>query len=146
MPMTEAVTIRRAGRADIPACAAVASDWVEETGWMPRLHSVAELEGHIRAAFDAREIWVIGTPVAAYMSVDPEAGHIGALYCRTRGQGWGKAFLDKAKEGRDRLSLNTHVPNRAAQRFYAREGFFETGRRMPAPPETVEELRMEWRR
>ena len=145
--MTDAAPeIRRAERADIPACAAVASDWILETDWMPSLHSREELEGHIRDAFDTREIWVIGAPVAAYMSVDPVAGHIGALYCRTRGQGWGKAFLDQAKEGRDHLSLNTHAPNEAAQRFYAREGFVEVGRRMPVPPEIVKEVRMEWRR
>ena len=140
------IEIRRATEADIPACASVASDWIDETGWMPRIHSREDLEGHIRTAFPEREIWVIGQPVQAYMSVDPEAGHIGALYCRERGQGWGKAFLDKAKEGRDSLSLNTHVPNDAAQRFYAREGFVETGRRMPVPPELVMEMRMEWKR
>ncbi|WP_010138460.1 GNAT family N-acetyltransferase [Oceanicola sp. S124] len=140
------IEIRRATEADIPACAAVASDWIDQTDWMPRSHSLEDLEGHIRSAFPDREIWVIGQPAQAYMSVDPEAGHIGALYCRERGQGWGKAFLDKAKEGRDSLSLNTHMPNDAAQRFYAREGFVETGRRMPVPPELVMEICMEWKR
>ncbi|EEE36314.1 hypothetical protein RKLH11_147 [Rhodobacteraceae bacterium KLH11] len=37
------------------------------------------------------------------------------------------------------------MPNRAAQRFYRREGFVEVGTEPPAPPDTVPVIRMEWR-
>ncbi|MEX0367711.1 MAG: N-acetyltransferase family protein [Ruegeria sp.] len=141
--MTE-TGIRRAKIEDVPACARVISTWMDETDWMPPELPQKELEALIREAFPAREIWVAGDPVDCYMSVDPEAGKVGALYCLRTGQGIGKRLLDKAKEGRQSLWLTTHEPNRDAQRFYRREGFVEAGYLPPEPPETLPVIRMEW--
>ncbi|WP_353471225.1 GNAT family N-acetyltransferase [Salipiger sp. H15] len=138
--------MRRATEADIPACAAVVNGWIDATAWFPRVHSAEEVEGFLREAFPEREIWVIGDPVEGYLSVDPGAGKVGALYCARSGAGLGKALMDKAKEGRDRLFLHTHVANEAARRFYAREGFVEAGAVDPEPPHESPELRMEWAR
>lgn len=99
----------------------------------------------ILEAFPAREIWVSGDPVDCYMSIDPKAQKIGALYCLRTGQGVGKRLLDQAKAGRDFLWLTTHEPNLAAQKFYRREGFVATGTGPPTPPETLAVIRMEWR-
>ncbi len=137
---------RRARPGDVPAISGVINGWIDATGWMPRVHAHETIEGVIRDAFDRREIWVVGEPVEGYVSVDPETGRIGALYCRRTGAGLGKALLDAAKDGRERLMLHTHDPNHAARRFYAREGFVETGTHVPEPPETVTEIVMEWRR
>ncbi|MFN3144736.1 MAG: GNAT family N-acetyltransferase [Paracoccaceae bacterium] len=137
---------RRALPDDVPAIAGVINGWIDATDWLPRVHSAAEIEGFIRTAFDLREIWVVGDPVEGYVSVDPETARVGALFCRRTGAGLGKALLDAAKAGRDRLVLHTHDPNQAARRFYAREGFVETGTHVPEPPDTVLEIVMEWQR
>jgi GNAT superfamily N-acetyltransferase len=136
---------RRAGPDDVPAIAAVVNGWIDATPWMPRVHSPDVIEGFVREALPKRVIWVIGEPVAGYLSLDPEESRVAALYCARTGAGLGKALMDRAKEGRSFLMLWTHVPNLAAQRFYRREGFVETGRAEPEPPETVPEIRMEWR-
>jgi GNAT superfamily N-acetyltransferase len=136
---------RRAVEADIPAIAAVVNGWIDATPWLPRLHAPQAIEAIVRAAFPDREIWVIGDPVVAYLSLDPKAGRIAGLYCARPGEGHGRALIEAAKRGRSALTLSTHVPNVGAQRFYRREGFVETGRVDPEPPETVPEIVMEWR-
>ncbi|MEM6659088.1 MAG: GNAT family N-acetyltransferase [Pseudomonadota bacterium] len=137
--------IRRATLDDVAACAGIISAWVAQTRWMPEDLPEDRLADLIRDAFPDREIWVAGDPVDCYMSVDPVAQKVGALYCRRTGQGLGKQFLDLAKQGREFLWLTTHVPNTAAQRFYTREGFVIAGTEPPTPPETLPVIRMEWR-
>ncbi|MEX0306839.1 MAG: GNAT family N-acetyltransferase [Ruegeria sp.] len=137
--------IRKATLDDVAACARVVWTWLDETEWMPEDLPQQQLEDLIREAFPKRDIWVSGDPVDCYMSVDPVEKKIGALYCLRTGEGMGKTFLDKAKEGRDYLWLTTHVPNTGAQRFYRREGFVATGTEPPVPPDTVPVIRMEWR-
>lgn len=136
--------IRRAVREDVPACARVIHDWAAQTDWMTEELPAEQLATLILDAFDAREIWVAGDPVDCYMSLDPEQKKIGALYCARTGQGIGKAFVNRAKDGRDFLWLTTHVPNTAAQRFYRREGFDLVAEEPPVPPDTVPVYRMEW--
>lgn len=150
MPMTDQfesapIGIRRALREDIPAMAQIVCDWENEVDYMPGGADPAKLAELIDQAFDARQIYVVGAPVSGYMSVDPEAAKIGAIYLRERGRGQGKTMLDLAKQGRDFLFLHTHLPNTAAHRFYHREGFETTA---ALPPESDGEpgiLRMEWR-
>jgi len=138
--------IRRASADDIPAMAAVVNAWIDGTPWMPRTHSEDEIKGFIRDAFPVRDMWVTGDPVDGYMSLDVETAKIGALYLMRTGAGIGRAMVDIAKEGRDFVWLSTHKPNVAAQRFYAREGFVPVAEIRAEPPETVSEIRMEWRR
>ena len=126
--------------------AAVVNAWIDGTPWMVRVHSLEALEGFIRDAIPVREIWVAGDPVCAYLSCDAEASKVAALYSGKPGEGYGKALMDRVKEGRDYLWLHTHEPNEVAQRFYRREGFIEVSRHAPEPPEVTREVRMEWRR
>lgn len=137
--------IRRAGPEDAAACARIVRGWVVGTEWMPELHSVEDLTAMIVEALPGREIWLAGDPPEGYISVNPETGHVGALYTSRQGAGLGRALLDRAKEGRDRLRLFTHEPNTAAQRFYRREGFEEVGRN-PEGVDGLPEIIMEWRR
>lgn len=139
-----AETIRRAVVGDVSACARVIYNWASQTDWMPDELPVEELATLIHEAFDSREIWVAGDPVDSYMSIDPAQCKIGALYCSRTGQGIGKRFVAKAKQGRTHLWLTTHKPNQAAQRFYRREGFEVTAEEPPVPPDTVPVYRMEW--
>ncbi|MFC4731788.1 GNAT family N-acetyltransferase [Salipiger abyssi] len=141
------LTPRRAGPEDVPGIAAVLNRWIDETPWYPRAHAPEVLEGFIGEALPDREIWVLGDPIEGYLSLDPETGCVGALYCARTGAGCGKALMDEAKRGRDFLWLHTNAPNLRAQKFYRREGFRQVGGEIaPEPPETVPELRMEWHR
>ncbi len=137
--------LRRAIPDDIPACAHILATWMSKTDWMPEELPEHELEALIREAFPNREIWVAGDPVDCYMSLDPKDCKVGALYCLRTGEGIGKQLLDQAKAGRDYLWLTAHDPNKAAQKFYRREGFEATGTEPPTPPETLPVVRMEWR-
>ena len=138
---------RPATRADVPAMAAIVVAWEGAQDWLPDPPRPETIAGYIDAAFDAREIRVLGDPARAYASVDPQAEKLVALYCARPGQGDGKRLLDAAREGRDFLWLTTHAPNTAAHRFYAREGFVMAGELPPEPPhEDVPLYRMEWRR
>jgi len=143
--MNEAMDIRRAGPNDVAGCAAVANDWIDRTEWLPRVHSHKMVEGFVRDGLRKREIWVVCDPIEGYLSFNPEEQQIGALFCRRTGEGLGKALMDRVKEGRRYLQLWTHVPNTSAQRFYVREGFVPCEEADAEPPETVRELRMEWR-
>ena len=143
--MTE-VVVRRAVEADVPAMAQIVCDWEAATDWMPSPYAPEEIAGFIREAMPEREIWVAeGQPIEGYLSFDPTVSRVGGLYCRKTGAGVGKALMDRAKEGQDFVWLTTHEPNEAAQRFYRREGFVEVSRHDAEPPNTVREVRMEWR-
>ncbi len=92
-----------------------------------------------------RELWVIGAPVAGYLSFDVEDRLIAGLYTALPGSGHGKALVDAVKEGRDFIHLWTHEPNVQAHRFYHREGFVTVERNAEGRGDGVPELRMEWR-
>lgn len=136
---------RRATIADAPACVAIIRAWVETTDWMPDPPSDAKLLRAFEVGIPMREFWVSGSPVLAYLSLDPLESLIHGLYSAAPGAGHGKALLDQVKQGRDFLQLWTHEPNTAAQRFYKREGFSVVERKAEGRGDGVPELRMEWR-
>lgn len=125
--------IRRAQPTDAGAVAAILSQFIDTTDWMPRLYSRAEELSFAGTMVDRG--WVIvaepadqGSGIAGFMALD--AGFIHALYVaqECRGQGVGQRLLDAAKADAARLELNTFQANAGAQRFYARAGFREVGR------------------
>ena len=125
--------IRRAQPTDAGAVAAILSQFIDTTDWMPRLYSRAEELSFAGTMVDRG--WVIvaepadqGSGIAGFMALD--AGFIHALYVaqECRGQGVGQRLLDAAKAHEARLELNTFQANAGAQRFYARAGFREVGR------------------
>ena len=141
-------TVPRLGHvADAAACAAIVRGWLDATPWMPGGGpSLKELTEAIAEGIPKREFWVIGDPVAGYASVEAEIAHIHGLYTAQPGSGFGKALVDRVKEGRDFVQLWTHEPNTAAHRFYHREGFVTVERKAEGRGDGVPELRMEWRR
>ncbi|MBM2577542.1 GNAT family N-acetyltransferase [Jannaschia sp. Os4] len=140
------LTLRRAEADDAPACAKIVRDWLGSIDWMPDPPAMEVIEAMMREGFPEREAYVaerLGT-VVGYVSLDPDSDHIRGLYVAEPGGGVGRALVERVKEGRDRLTLNTHAPNADAHRFYAREGFAkvsdETG------SDGIPEHRMEWTR
>jgi ribosomal protein S18 acetylase RimI-like enzyme len=144
MSMPDPAPIRRATAADGPACAAILDQWINATPWMPQRFTRAELAAMLSEGLPKREAWVIGDPVAGYLSLDPAENHIWGLYVGQRGQGLGRRLVDTAKTGRTHLQLNTHLPNTRAHAFYARQGFTQVGEPWDGD-DGVPEIRMEWR-
>ncbi len=125
--------------------AQIVCDWEAATEWVPDTYSLNESENFLREVMPNRDIWVVGTPVQGYLSLNADEGRIGMLYCSARGSGFGKALMERAKDGRDFLWLTTQACNDNAQRFYKREGFVDVGSFPVEPPNTLPEIRMEWR-
>lgn len=136
--------IRQATAADAGWCARVLGDWVRETGWMPVLHSREEDLGFVAGLIARTEVLVAEGGFLAR-----EGDEVLALYLApdARGRGAGKALLDAAKEGRERLTLWAFQRNAGALRFYAREGFAEMERTDGARNEAgLPDMRMVWER
>ncbi|GIL01127.1 MAG: GNAT family N-acetyltransferase [Alphaproteobacteria bacterium] len=143
--------LRLAGVADLPACARIVNDYIDETEWLPRVHSREQVAGFFTPTLLAsRALWLaeLDGDIVGYMSVAP-TGMVHALYLapNARGAGLGAMLIDRAKQDHpERVELTVFEPNLAARRFYAREGFVEVpeGRRVDTE-EGIPTLLMRWR-
>lgn len=135
--------IRRATASDAPACAQIVGAWLGATPLITHPPSIADLESGLAAGIPAYQVWVIGDPVAGYLSFCPNEALIRGFYTGVQGRGLGKALLDHIKSGNSYLQLWTHAPNTRAHGFYQREGFTFTGARR-AGNDGLDELQMEW--
>ncbi|MEX0287199.1 MAG: GNAT family N-acetyltransferase [Paracoccaceae bacterium] len=143
---TEMPDIRAGRPGDALTCATILNRWIDATDWMPRVHSADDVERHYRDfVFREREVYVIGNPARAYISLSDE-DEVTSLYSAVPGQGHGKALIDHAKTLRPRLSLWTFESNTGAQRFYLREGFAEVERSAGDNEEKLPDIRYEWGR
>ena len=144
--------VRRAGAADLPACAAIINDYMDNTPWLQRVTDRQTIERMFAPdLLDRRIIFVAEEDggVIGYMSMDHDAGFIHGLYLRpwACGGGLGKTLLDAAKHARPQgFDLEVFEPNTDALRFYLREGLVEVpeGRR-EVSEEGVPTLRLRWR-
>lgn len=139
--MTE---LRHATPDDAPRVAKIMQDWLDETPWMPDLHT---LDGTISFArnrlIGTYQTTVAGDPVQGFISVEPD-NCIAALYVADRNKGIGSALLTRAKS-RQCLTLWTFQSNQNAIRFYQRHGFTETHRTDGANnDEKLPDIHMEW--
>lgn len=140
--MTE---IRRATAEDAPACGAIVMQWIGDTDWLTNGPDGDAVTQALREGLPKREAYVIGDPVAGYLSMETERHHIWGFYVAERGRGLGRLLMNHVKQGRDYLQLNSHAPNTRAHAFYEREGFRKIG--LPWPGDDgVDEIRMEWHR
>lgn len=149
------VSIRRTRRDDLKACADIVNDYVDDTDWLPRVHSRDAVEIFFQRGFDAgREMWLAERDgrIVGYLSAEPKDPpaypYVHALYLRpeARRAGIGKALLDKAKAlFPGGFELSRFEPNTDARRFYEREGLMEIRElRNDETEEGVSELRMRW--
>lgn len=129
---------------DAPATAAIRDAWTEESDWLPRLKSLAEIEeAHRISLFEKNEVYMIGAPLEGYIALSPD-NFVQSLFCRTRGRGLGKALLDHAKGQRPTLHLWCFVANTRARRFYEREGFAEQRRAEDESDEGLPDILYRW--
>ena len=142
------MTLTEARPADVPALAAILSDWIDATDWMPRIHTRED---------DLR--FVAGMVAQGGVTVAREGGRVQgflaamgatvrALYVapEARRKGVGHALLDRAKTRGDRLDLWCFQANEEARAFYEAEGFTEAGRTPGANDEGLPDVRLIWRR
>jgi GNAT superfamily N-acetyltransferase len=141
--------LRLARTQDMTACAAIYNDWIDETEWMPRVHSRDEVVKHYQSvvAGERRSFVVVaGARIVGIMTVAPDDLVTGLYVSRTyRGQGVGRLLLDRAKRDADAgVTLWTFQKNLAAQAFYQREGFVEINRTDGDNEEGLPDILMEW--
>ena len=142
--------LRPATANNAPAIAAILNDWIDETPWMPRIHTPAEVEAYFRDTVLAQQLcWVgmRGTAIAGFLALDPADTLVTSLYLApsARGAGLGKALLNRAKaECPTGLGLWTFVANTGARRFYQREGFREVARTDGDNEEGLPDILLRW--
>lgn len=145
-----AVVVRDGVAADAAACAAINNAWIDDTGWMPRVHPAEAVARHYREhVFATCRMLVVEREgaIAGYLALDGE-GYVAALYVAeaARGRGVGTALVEGAQALRpEGLTLWTFVANAGARRFYARHGFVEAGRTTGENEEGLPDIRFEWR-
>jgi ribosomal protein S18 acetylase RimI-like enzyme len=125
-PRPQALVLRPARPADARPIAKILSDFIDDTSWMPRLHSRADDLGFCCRMVDGGGVTVaVADRVVGFVRLRGET--VEALYvdCDWRDRGIGSALLDTAKSGAGRLDLWTFVANRRAQAFYLGHGFVE---------------------
>ena len=149
--MTNDIQIREAAVTDLPACATIVNDYIDETPWLPRTISHAKLEQIFNAEMLQSRFFLVAksnNAVAGYLSMEEAIGKIHGLYvaARYRGAGVGKALMAACKKRyREPVNLTVFEPNKEALRFYQREGFVEVPKKREADTEEgVPTLFMQW--
>jgi GNAT superfamily N-acetyltransferase len=140
--------LRRATPLDAGRVGAILSAWIDETPWMPRIHTRAEDIAH--ADMMVQRGWVTVSEcetITGFLARDKDDIH--ALYIApdARGQGIGTRLLADAMQHYDHLTLWTFQANTRAQAFYERHGFAQTDRTNGAGnDEGLPDIRYQWQR
>ncbi|MBM1221510.1 GNAT family N-acetyltransferase [Ponticoccus sp. SC2-23] len=139
------MSLRPASLDDAPALGTILSDWIDETVWMPRLHSRAEDRGFVEGLIRDAEVWTDETR-SGFVARSGE--EVPALYLApgARGRGLGAELLNAARTRRESLGLWTFQANSRAVAFYLREGFTEAHRTEGDNAEGLPDIRLIWRR
>jgi len=132
------------------ACGNILNAWIDETPWMPRVHSHKSVidfyEVHV---FNTCDVFVGVTAdhaVMGFLAIDAN-DLITSFYLAksARGQGLGKQLLTRVKRDRARdLSLWTFEANSGAQAFYRREGFQDIRRTQGDNEEHLPDILFQW--
>ena len=117
--------VRKMRQADLDAVADIwltanieAHSFVPEAYWSGHFEMVKELLAQAELY-----VWEDAAGIQGFIGL--EADYIAGLFIRSgaRSCGIGKQLLDRAKAGRDRLTLRVYQKNVRAVRFYRREDF-----------------------
>ena len=144
------VNIRPARTQDLAACAGILNSWIDETDWMPRIHSAEDVVRYYRdVVYRDRKVLVVAAEerVVGMMALATDQT-VMALYVKQgfRDQGVGHLLVEAAKrEYPNHVQLWTFQKNIRARRFYEREGFVEINRTDGDNEENLPDVLMEWR-
>jgi GNAT superfamily N-acetyltransferase len=143
------VRLRPARPADADALAAILSDWIDQTEWMPRIHTRDEDRGFAGHLIEAMSVTVAehGSRPVGFLA--RREGFIHALYldAHARGLGIGRRLVAAAQAAVDELTLWSFQANAPALAFYAALGFAEAERGDGSGnDEGLPDVRLVWRR
>ena len=135
--------IRPAMPGDEDAMGRILSAWIDETPWMPRLHTVEEDLAFCKSLIP--HTFIAGER-EGFMAV--KGGSIDQLQiaAAARGQGLGRALVDYAKTLSGRLDCWTFQSNAPARAFWWRMGFAPIGGTDGDNEEGLPDIHLEWRR
>lgn len=137
--------IRPARPDDAAPCAAMVNAWIDATDWHPRLHTHDAVARFYReTVWATREVLVAGDPPTGFIAISTDQ-YVTACYASPPAQGTGTALMRAAQRERKTMFLWTHVPNVAAQAFYAKMGFTEVRRTDGDNEEGVPDILFQWR-
>lgn len=138
--------IRPAKPEDVADIVAILGAWIDETDWMPKLHSHLSMTQFWGTRIAEAEVWLAETSQGAVGFLVRDEAFVTALYLRreARGHGIGKALLGKAKADANKLKLWVFEANARAHSFYTREGFSDRQRTSGDNEEKLPDVLMEW--
>lgn len=143
------IRLRPARDLDAGAVGAILSDFIDDTPWMPRIHTRAEDLAHAARLIERGWVTVAEEEGRVVAFAAREGDDLDALYvnAEAQGHGVGSALVDHLKEDAASLELWTFEANRGAQRFYERHGFVEMERTDGARnDEKLPDIRYLWQR
>lgn len=142
------MVLRPATPLDVGRVGAILSSWIDETPWIPRIHTRAEDIAHAAMMVDRGWVTVSASPnITGFLARNSDDIH--ALYIApdARGQGIGSQLLTDAMQREDHLTLWTFQHNIRAQAFYERHGFAPVERTDGARnDEGLPDIRYHWQR
>lgn len=144
-----ALSLARATPLDAGRVGAILSGWIDETPWMPRIHTRAEDIAHASMLVDRGWVTVaqIADQVIGFIARDDAVIHALYVDASARSKGVGSALLGQAMQNAARLDLWTFQHNTSAQRFYERHGFDAVERTNGARnDEGLPDIRYQWQR
>ena len=141
--------IRPATVGDTEAIAQILSDWIDETSWMPRVHTRDEDRGFGAYLLEKTDVTVAqdGAQVVGFLAL--RQPFVQALYvaAHARRRGVGRRLLTHAKAGQNVLELWTFQANDPAREFYASHDFQEVRRTDgDGNDENLPDILFRWRR
>ena len=141
--------LRPARLTDAGKVGAILSEFVDQTDWMPRLHSRAEDIAHADAMIARGWVTVAERDGQIVGFAATEGSDLDALYVArdAQGSGVGRALLKYLQAEHEALNLWTFQANTKAQDFYRAHGFSETGRTDGSSnDEGLPDIRFLWQR
>jgi len=138
-----------ARRRDAGRLARILADWIAETAWMPKLYTPTDDRRFLRHLIATAEVTTVRDRWGPKGFLARDGGAIHALYLapEARGHGLGRRLVRRAKAASPTLELWAFQANRAARRFYAREGFVEVEFTQGAGnDEGLPDVRLIWRK
>jgi ribosomal protein S18 acetylase RimI-like enzyme len=148
--MSVTVSMRSARSQDMAVCAGIVNDWIDQTEWLPRVHSHEDVVKHYEGEVNTKRQTIVavdGARVRGFVTLSRD-GFITALYVEeaSRDQGIGALLLQRVKrELSPQINLYTFEANEKAQAFYRRHGFVEINRTTGDNEENLPDILMEWR-
>ena len=141
------LSIRPALPEDAVDCAAILSHWIDDTAWMPRVHTPDDERAFLRDLIKRGWVTVAvqDRQLAGFLASDGPEIHALYLAKDKRAKGIGTRMLGRVKQTQDALFLWTFQANLPAQKFYLRQGFREVDRTDGnGNDEGLPDIRYEW--